>query len=235
MAGSNPFSSPALQPSHIGVLARDFFVAYTPRHTNCSNTNCRYTRPGEFVGFIKNLFGGPSAPALPPLQDPVLGTLKWDEDSEGWVAELPAGPKPASLYIGAGSVNEYPEKPLLALVREPFQRYEELCERALTYLKENAKLSVWSVRPEEFKPVGIQTYEHYLADRTYSLTFTDPGGAIWKVDFRGQYSLPCILTAEKRARTIVNVSRNTPILSQPERQQHAVSEEPDTQRVGRHA
>jgi len=116
----------------------------------------------------------------------VLGTLQWDEDSEGWVAVLPTGSKPAELYVGAGSVNEYPEEALLALVREPFQRYEALCERAFAYLKENATLSDWSARPEELEPVGIQAYERDLADSTYSVTFTDAGGALWRVEFCGE-------------------------------------------------
>lgn len=119
---------------------------------------------------FKNLFRNKAAaPPLPPLQDPVLGQLKWDQDCEGWVAPR--------VYIGAGSENEHPGEPLLALMRKPFQSYDEHCKRALAHLEQHAN------DPPQLTPSGMQTYEHYLADRTYTVIFTAPDESIWKVHF----------------------------------------------------
>jgi hypothetical protein len=130
------------------------------------------------MDLFKNLFRNKaSTPPLPPLQDSVLGVLKWDEDCEGWVAPLPTGPSSATLYIGAGSANEYPGEPLLALMREPFKTYDEHCKRALAHLEQHAN------DPKQLTPAGMQTYAHYLEDRTYTVIFTDADESIWKVHF----------------------------------------------------
>jgi hypothetical protein len=136
------------------------------------------------MDWFKNLFRNKaSTPPLPPFQDSVLGVLKWDEDCEGWVAPLPSGPNSATLYIGAGSANEYPGEPLLALMREPFNSYDEHCKRALAHLQQNAKSNPWNVDPGTLTPAGMQTYEHDLEDRTYTVIFTAPDESIWKVNF----------------------------------------------------
>jgi hypothetical protein len=137
------------------------------------------------MSFFEHLFRSrPSTSALSPLQDPVLGTLEWDSDSEGWVADLPSSSGSVRLYIGAGSESLYPGEPLLALMREPFQSYDEHCKRALAYLAQDQRFSEWNVHPETLMPAGIQTFEHYLAGRTYSVVFNAPDDAVWKVNFR---------------------------------------------------
>ena len=137
------------------------------------------------MSFFDTLFRRPaSSQPLSPLQDPVLGALKWDKDCEGWVADIAGVPAPATLYIGAGSASEYPTERLLALVREPFRSCEEHYQRALVYLEQNAAFSAWNVDPRQLIFAGIQTFEHYLASRTYTINFTAPDESIWKVHFR---------------------------------------------------
>lgn len=137
------------------------------------------------MSFLNSLFRRKAAtPPVPPLQDPVLGRLNWDEDSEGWVADLPLGSGSGKLHIGAGAANEYPAEPLLALVRGPFQSYGEHCKRAFAHLQQNATFNAWKVDPKQLTPAGIVTYEHYLAERTYTILFAAPDESIWKVHFR---------------------------------------------------
>src|SRR5689334_22634551 len=136
------------------------------------------------MNFFNSLFRRSApTPPLAPLQDPVLGALTWDQDCECWVADIPGKPAPATLYIGAGSENEHPSEPLLALMREPFRSFDELARLAFAYLEKNATLNVWNVDPRQLILTGIQTFEHYLKDRRYSVTFSAPDESIWKVHF----------------------------------------------------
>ena len=138
------------------------------------------------MGFLQQLFGKhPSAPALPSLHDPVLGKLIWDEASEGWTGSVLAPSGSARVYIGAGAPHEYPSEEMLNLLREPYRQFQELSRTALAYLLANANLKQWSAAPEAFRLEGLESYAHYLAEGTYTVTFTNgQSEEVWKVHFR---------------------------------------------------
>jgi hypothetical protein len=138
------------------------------------------------MGFLQRLFGKPpTEPPLPPLHDPALGKLIWDEDSEGWTGSVAAPGGAARVYIGAGAAHEYPSEELLILLREPYRQFQELSRTALAYLLANANLKLWSAAPEAFRVEGLESYAHYLPEGTYTVTFTNgESEAIWKVHFQ---------------------------------------------------
>lgn len=123
--------------------------------------------------FFRRILGTKQAePPLSSLEDPILGRLTWDDDSEGWVSSISLGDAVFRLYIGGGSAQEYPSDALLDLLKEPRQTFQRLSGEASAYLRANVNLDAWKVNPEDLKLEGLETYQHYLSDRTYTVTFT---------------------------------------------------------------
>lgn len=144
------------------------------------------------MGFFRRMFvGKPTKPPLSPLEDPTLGRLVWDEDSEGWVGTISLRDSVFRLYIGGGSEQEYPAEALLDLLRQPYKNFDSLSAAACAYLRSNMDSKTWKVNPDDVKLEGLETYQHYLSDRTYTVTFSDPSEAIWKVSFRDGKPLEC--------------------------------------------
>lgn len=136
------------------------------------------------MSFLRRIFAGKSStPPLSPLQDPVLGRLVWDEDSEGWVGTLSLRDSVFRLHIGGGSAHEYPAESLLDLLRQPYEEFESISVAASSYLRSNAHFAIWKVDPDEVKLEGLEAFQYYLRDRTYAVTFSDPSEAIWRVHF----------------------------------------------------
>jgi hypothetical protein len=53
-------------------------------------------------------------------------------------------------------------------------------------------LSQWNARSDAFRVEGLETYAHFLADGTYTVTFTNGDGeAIWKVHFKNMQPIGC--------------------------------------------
>lgn len=137
------------------------------------------------MSLFNRLFRKPSAaPPLPPLHHRVLGTLAWDEHSEGWTGAIPGSS--AELYVGGGSAHEYPSEALLALLEAPFLEFKQVSRAALAYLMANADLASWNAQAQAFRIEGLEAFAHYLSEGTYTVTFTNGEvEAIWKVHFKG--------------------------------------------------
>jgi hypothetical protein len=145
------------------------------------------------MSLLRQLFGKPAAGTpLPPLEDAVVGTLVWNKDSEGWVGSVGQPSLGAQLYLGVGSAHEYPGDDMLALVREPYRRFEELSRTALQYLLASPEVSQGGVPPEAFRVTGLESYRHYLPEGTYTITFAnDEDKAVWMVHFQDLQPKSC--------------------------------------------
>ena len=138
------------------------------------------------MNLLRKLFG-PKRPGLPPITYPVLGELRWDRDAEGWVGEVPVEGASIQIYLGSGSAHTPPRDELCSLLAQPIAHLSALARIARTYLL--------AQRPEASDAVtltGVETFDHYLPDRTYELTFTRPGDdAIWRVTLEGEAPISC--------------------------------------------
>jgi hypothetical protein len=109
------------------------------------------------VRFFRRILGTKQAePPLSSLEDPILGRLTWDDDSEGWVSSISLGDAVFRLYIGGGSAQEYPSDALLDLLKEPHQTFQRLSGEASAYLRANVNLDAWKVNPEDLKLEGLR-------------------------------------------------------------------------------
>lgn len=144
------------------------------------------------MSFLQRIFGRAPAAPLPPMEDTVLGRLTWDADSEGWTGTIPYGHGTARLHIGAGSSQQYPSELILRLLREPYEKFPQLVENALVFLPENMDLRAWKADASRFTVEGLESYDHYLADEAYTVTFTHgKDEAIWKVHFKNLQPTGC--------------------------------------------
>ncbi len=146
------------------------------------------------MSILRRLFGlaeEPEEPTLPPLNDPILGELRWDADSEGWVGSVQGRNGKLNVYLGSGSAQEYPSDKLRELLRDPYVRFRELAEIALVYLRASGKAEVWKVDPSAFVVDGLQSFEHYVADGAYTITFANGDSGIWRVNFKNGRPVAC--------------------------------------------
>ncbi|MEI7842711.1 MAG: hypothetical protein WCI39_06740 [Gallionellaceae bacterium] len=144
------------------------------------------------MSIFQRLFGRKEEPSLPPLNDPTLGVLHWNADSEGWVGVVAGSNGKLEVYLGSGSAHEYPSDEVRELLREPYARFHELTEIALSYLRTSDRPKKWKVDPTAFVVTGLESYDHYVKSGTYTITFAAGNSeAIWRVNFEDAKPIGC--------------------------------------------
>ena len=138
------------------------------------------------MGPFKNLFGA-KPPPLPPLADPILGELRWNGDSEGWEGSMNVAQREVHLYLGAGTAQEYPSAEIRALLAAPKLKMKIVALQAIAYLHQNEAHLDWKVNPSGYELDGLESYQHYLSEGTFTVTFVNGDTeSVWRVNFQGE-------------------------------------------------
>ena len=122
------------------------------------------------------------------FQDKLI--LTWSHDSEGWTAPIPDLVEGAKVYIGPEAECNNPNDTSCETIIKILNNIEDQVKLARHYitaeLNRSDKYKDNNVSADNFRPTGVEIFEHEKTPEEYSLTFDpdfDPG-AVYRVRFR---------------------------------------------------